>query len=85
MRSVLECTTMGRAMNLAGGRLLGISIGLSISGGAASSAIVAPDEAAYLMGSDSSAVVLPGLTLPATVWIVLAGLAALVYLIRHRH
>ena len=76
---------MGRAMNLASRRLVSIPVGLSISGGAASSAILAPDDEVYLMGSDLSALLLPGLTLPATAWIVLAGLLALVYLIRRRH
>jgi hypothetical protein len=67
------------------GLLFGILAVLSISCGANSGIIVAPDNAATAMQGYTSAGFFSVLTLPATVWIVLAGLGALVYLIRHRH
>ena len=67
------------------GLFFGSLFGLSISSGANSGILVAPDSAATAMQGFTSASLLTGLTLPATVWIVLAGLGALVYLIRHRH
>lgn len=63
---------------------LGSLLGLSLSFAANSGAIVAPGDTVHGMDAFTSTGVLLGLTLPATVWIVLAGLGALVYLISHR-
>ena len=66
------------------GLLLGSLLGLSISSAASSGAIVAPGDAVHSMDALTSMGVFLGLVLPASVWIVLAGVGALVYLISHR-